>query len=207
MSTTSSIQILNPSGTELAPVTPFGLSLLNALTAEAGRTLLEIGDISVGAEITGGTAGRVFFESSGNLLAQDADFSFSVDTLTVTKVTTTLITMSAADFTTATISSSGNPNGYIGIFPNGAGTLLVGTTKILLTGELVIGFPFDLGLVRDGVSSGRISDGGAGVGKLTFLLPAAATTGLVAGALAATTNASIVLTDAAGQAYRVPCII
>lgn len=35
----------------------------------------------------------------------------------------------------------------------------------------------------------------------------AATTGLSAGALAATTNASIVLTDATGQAYRIPCII
>lgn len=34
-----------------------------------------------------------------------------------------------------------------------------------------------------------------------------ATTGLSAGALAATTNASIVITDAGGQAYRVPCII
>jgi len=34
-----------------------------------------------------------------------------------------------------------------------------------------------------------------------------ATTGLVAGALSATTNASIVLYDGSGQAYRVPCII
>lgn len=34
-----------------------------------------------------------------------------------------------------------------------------------------------------------------------------AATGLSAGALAATTNASIVLYDASGQAYRIPCII
>lgn len=34
-----------------------------------------------------------------------------------------------------------------------------------------------------------------------------ATTGLVAGALAAQTNASIVITDASGQVYRIPCII
>jgi len=38
-------------------------------------------------------------------------------------------------------------------------------------------------------------------------LGAAATTGLVAGTLAATTNASIVITDSGGQAYRIPCII
>jgi predicted TIM-barrel enzyme len=33
------------------------------------------------------------------------------------------------------------------------------------------------------------------------------TTGLSAGALAATTNASIVIYDSTGQAYRIPCII
>lgn len=35
----------------------------------------------------------------------------------------------------------------------------------------------------------------------------AATTGLVAGALAALTNATIVIKDSTGQAYRVPCVI
>ncbi len=42
-------------------------------------------------------------------------------------------------------------------------------------------------------------------GKLTT--DTNATTGLTAGVLAATTNASIVLFDGSGQAYRVPCII
>jgi hypothetical protein len=41
----------------------------------------------------------------------------------------------------------------------------------------------------------------------TFTLGNAATTGLTAGVLAASTNASIVITDSAGQAYRIPCII
>lgn len=41
----------------------------------------------------------------------------------------------------------------------------------------------------------------------TFQLGNAATTGLTAGVLAATTNASIVITDSTGQAYRIPCII
>lgn len=35
----------------------------------------------------------------------------------------------------------------------------------------------------------------------------AATTGLTAGVLAALTNASIVITDSTGQAYRIPCMI
>lgn len=42
-------------------------------------------------------------------------------------------------------------------------------------------------------------------GKLTT--DANATTGLIAGALAALTTASITITDASGQVYRVPCVI
>lgn len=43
--------------------------------------------------------------------------------------------------------------------------------------------------------------------KATLQTTANATTGLVAGVLAASTNASIVITDGSGQVYRVPCII
>lgn len=41
----------------------------------------------------------------------------------------------------------------------------------------------------------------------SLVLGNAATTGLAAGVLAATTNATVVITDSAGQAYRIPCII
>lgn len=41
----------------------------------------------------------------------------------------------------------------------------------------------------------------------TFQIGNAATTGLSAGVLAGQTNASIVITDSGGQAYRIPCII
>lgn len=41
----------------------------------------------------------------------------------------------------------------------------------------------------------------------SLVLGNAAATGLAAGVLAATTNATIVITDSAGQAYRIPCII
>lgn len=40
-----------------------------------------------------------------------------------------------------------------------------------------------------------------------FRVGNAAVTGLTAGVLAATTNATIVISDSAGQAYRIPCII
>ncbi len=51
------------------------------------------------------------------------------------------------------------------------------------------------------ISSGSIVFGGA------IQLSTAAVTGLVAGVLAASTNASIVLVDSAGQTYRIPCVI
>lgn len=55
---------------------------------------------------------------------------------------------------------------------------------------------------------GRLADDSAFCsvkGKLTT--DTNATTGLTAGVLAALTNASIVVSDGAGQAYRIPCII
>lgn len=51
------------------------------------------------------------------------------------------------------------------------------------------------------ITSGNVVFGGG------VQLSNAAVTGLVAGVLAASTNASIVLYDSGGQAYRVPCII
>lgn len=53
------------------------------------------------------------------------------------------------------------------------------------------------------ITGGDITVGSAKVLKLGN----AATTGLGAGILAALTNASIVITDSTGQAYRIPCII
>lgn len=41
----------------------------------------------------------------------------------------------------------------------------------------------------------------------SLVLGNAAATGLAAGVLAATTNATIIITDSTGQAYRIPCII
>ncbi len=69
---------------------------------------------------------------------------------------------------------------------NGSGVLATPTTALTIKGE-----------TQDVVIA---------AGK-TFQIGNAATTGLVAGVLAATTNASIVITDSGGQAYRIPCII
>lgn len=110
-------------------------------------------------------------------------------------------------------SSSLNMNsvGSNGLLSNGNFLQLFGATGVQLPSLTVFGgttasFP---ALKRSTVIlQARLADdsGFAQIqGKLTT--DTNATTGLVAGVLAATTNASIVITDASGQAYRIPCII
>lgn len=57
--------------------------------------------------------------------------------------------------------------------------------------------------LNGGLTAGNLTVGAAKV----LQLGNAATTGLTAGVLAALTNATIVISDSTGQAYRVPCII
>lgn len=69
---------------------------------------------------------------------------------------------------------------------NGSGVLATATTAMTIKGETQA-------IV---IASGK-----------TFQVGNAATTSLTPGVLAASTNASIVITDSSGQAYRIPCII
>lgn len=65
-----------------------------------------------------------------------------------------------------------------------------------------------LGLATDNVTRFKVSNTAATITSgISLVLGNAATTGLAAGILAATTNATIVITDSTGQAYRIPCII
>lgn len=69
----------------------------------------------------------------------------------------------------------------------------------------------DAGLSRTAAATVAVGNGTpgdtSGFLKAKLQTTANATTGLAPGALAATTNADIVLYDGSGQAYRVPCII
>ncbi len=97
----------------------------------------------------------------------------------------------AATFTDIASLSVGNGTSGDRVFQtgkngNGSGVLATATTALTIKGETQAVV----------IAAGK-----------TFQLGNAATTGLVAGVLAATTNASIVITDSTGQAYRIPCII
>lgn len=90
---------------------------------------------------------------------------------------------------------------------SGDGTLLLMKSGgLVAVGGLTSSFP---ALKRSSaILQGRLADDSAFCqiqGKLTT--DANATTGLTAGVLAATTNATITITDASGQVYRVPVII
>lgn len=66
------------------------------------------------------------------------------------------------------------------------------------------------GTATGGITASRLLTASAGVtiaSGQVLTLGNAAVTGLVAGALAALTTASIVIYDSAGQAYRIPCVI
>lgn len=91
-------------------------------------------------------------------------------------------------------------------------------TGLGLTSAAPIEWNSDAGLTRSGTGALKVTDGGAGYGSLiasaltvntggALKLGNAAVTGLIAGALAALTTASITIQDSTGTTYRIPCII
>lgn len=153
-----------------------------------------------------GVFGTVSVDSGGNITIDQS----STDKVTIKRNGATALLMqdaivysnptaAAAAFCTATANQqsaviarydvSGNP------YSGGTGIGDAGTTQTL-------------GLMANGAVYAALT---STLFKLTsgvaLQLGGAATTGLSAGALAATTNASIVIKDSTGQSYRIPCII
>lgn len=91
----------------------------------------------------------------------------------------------------------------IGSLPTGTGTSgdIIFKTGVKTGSGTTQGTPTTALTIKGETQAVTIASGKA------LVLGNAATTGLVAGVEAALTNATIVITDAAGQAYRIPCII
>lgn len=97
----------------------------------------------------------------------------------------------------------------------GTGSVVLANTPTLITPVLGVatGTSLALGGATIGANAMAVTGTASFGGKVTvvsgnaFQIGNAATTGLVAGALAALTNATIVIADSTGQAYRIPCII
>lgn len=87
-------------------------------------------------------------------------------------------------------------------------------TALTFTGKTVTGGTFSAitlsGTIPGTPTYSGVGTFGAGItisSGQVLKLGNAATTGLTAGVLAALTNATIVISDSTGQAYRIPCII
>jgi len=98
--------------------------------------------------------------------------------------------IAGADF--SIVASNGTGTG-------GSGSLLFKTAPVAGSGSTINTLATRLTI--DNTGAVIVASGG------NFQLGNTATTGLVAGALAALTTASVVIYDSTGQAYRIPCII
>lgn len=125
--------------------------------------------------------------------------------------TTPAITIS----TTVTGILSGNGTAISSASTTGSGAVVLANTPTLITPVLGVATGTSIALGGATISTNAFAITGTASfgGKVTIVsgnalqIGNAATTGLAAGVIAALTNATIVITDANGQAYRIPCII
>lgn len=131
------------------------------------------------------------FAVGGNVILQFSVQSGTGGTIVATGGATASFSTSTAGNTSATIPRfdvSGNPfGGAAGLSDGGASNAL---GLVINSSEVV-----HLTATKLSLTSG-----------VAFQLGNTATTGLIAGALAALTTASIVILDSTGTAYRVPCV-
>ena len=192
--------------------------------ADVKITTSQIGSIIGTTPITGGATTQVLFNSSGKI-ASDSGLTYSGGgTTAILSIGNTIqFTGTNPGLIKSVAGGSVNYWGTNHYFNTAAGVVCVGINTVsngvvalvdntgsnfgrLCLGGSTASFP----AIKRSTTllQGRLGDDTAfcGIqGKLTT--DTNATTGLVAGALAGTTNASIVVYDASGQAYRIPCII
>jgi hypothetical protein len=176
----------------------------------SGLASLSIGGAAIGSNALGVTGTATF---SGSVTA-------SAIVVTGSAIPTNGMYLTSADV--PAFAASGSRRWYInngalvanstsGALISGAASSATVPTVVPHQGSTTAGLGGTSGVPAMIVGSATIeswSSAGAVIasGK-TFQLGNAAVTGLTAGVLAALTNASIVITDSTGQAYRIPCII
>lgn len=171
----------------------------NAL-AVTGHLLLE-GVTSTGATGTG----NLVFGTSPTLVTPALGTPASG---VATNLTGTASGLTAGNVTTnanltGPITSSGNATSIASQTGTGS-KFVVDTSPALITPAL--GVATATSITVSGATIGASGNITVASGQ-ALKLGNAATTGLTAGVLAALTNATIVITDSTGQAYRIPCII
>lgn len=170
------------------------LSSSGTLTVVSGNFAVTAGNATVGAGNRFNWSGRGILTSpaAGNIQFGDLDAAAPV----AQKVTFQNVVAGTAD-------TAGQNATLVGSLSTGAG---VSGDIIWQTGGTGAASTVQNSAVTALTIKGATQAVVVASGK-TFQIGNAATTGLAAGVLAATTNATLVLTDSTGQAYRIPCII
>lgn len=208
-------------GTQLlAFVTPAAGSITNAMLAGSIAASKLIGtDIATVGTLTAGAIGAGFTAIANSALANSAvtigstSVSLGGTAATIAGLTLTAPALGAATATSINKVAITQPaNGSTLTIPDGVtlnagagGTL--GSNAFTSTAFAPLASPTFTGTVTGPDASTWTSSGLTIASGKTLRLGNAATTGLTAGVLSALTNASVVILDSTGQAYRVPCII
>lgn len=177
-------------GSSVFALTKFGnitalnsINAVNSITSGSDTFTLRAG---VGVDVSFGRKAAATWRFG----AADAATAIA-QTLTVSSIVAGTSNVSGANWTIIGSQSTGSGTSGDIIFQTGgtgAGATVQNTATTALT-------------IKGATQAVTIASG------KSLVLGNAATTGLTAGVLAAITNASIVITDSTGQAYRVPCII
>lgn len=207
-----------------ANVLNWSTNSISRMSLSAAGVLSNTGEIQPGTDIKlgntrtlyWGTQSQIYSGANGNVSFANSNNTNSVIISFPTATATPTLQLGAADAAVAVaqtlrvqsvVAGTAAANGanwtLIGSLPTGTGT----------SGDIII---------QTGVKTGSGTTQGTATTALTIkgetqaitiasgkslVLGNAATTGLTAGVLAALTNATIVITDSTGQAYRIPCII
>lgn len=178
-------------GTELVYVIQGG--------ADAGATTAQIKTLAVGAGTVSIASGKTLTGSNSGTLAGGDGFTLAI---AASKTLTASVTMTLQGGDASVLSIAAGKTATV------SNTLtLAGTDATTMT------FPATSASVARTDAAQTFTglqtfNGGAKMASGQALtLGNAATTGLIAGAAAALTNATIVITDSTGQAYRIPCLI
>lgn len=163
------------------------------ITGPAG-TVTQTGGLTIGATtalIWSGN-GRLSSSAVGTVQFGDTDTTIAVAQ-----------TVRAQSIIAGTAATNGQNLTFVGSLPTGTGTSgdMIFQTGVKTGSGTTQGVPTTALTIKGETQTILIASGKA------LQLGNAATTGLTPGVLAATTNATIVISDSSGQAYRIPCII
>lgn len=181
-----------------------GISTQSTIQASSGSSsiggvTLNSGIVTASTISTGNSSGKIELDNANTFITSAAVATLQLGNLDAAgPVAQTLSAQSVITGTSNTAGANWTLQGSRSTGTGVGGSIIFATSPAGSTGSTQNAATTALTINTTGtvIASGK-----------TLTLGNAATTALTPGVLAATTNATIVLTDSTGQAYRIPCII